>query len=500
MGLITNLKVGTKIFSLVGIFTVLLIVLSAYSIFSVRDMAAQIDLINRVNVATLRKIGDLTLLRDEQVGKADALIRAGELMAMDASMRGDFDLAATEFDDIGSKLAVVLEQIDQISREAATAASIESGDGAADRENGAAPSVGDLAAMSTKLGDLQQEYLGALGAVRGAYASGDVFGAADGRKAVAASANAVGHELSMFSSAVAASTEASLERIRTSQGQLIWSFGIASVVLVIIGIGYGYITGREITRPLQELSGSIVKVGETMNFDHQVNAASKDEVGEAGRALNGLLMSLQSAFDDVNASMDAVGRGDMTIPVRDDHVGELARLGSSINSSIESLSSTISQVLDSTQRVHSGSRESQTAVSQLAQGAKTQVDAVERVSNSISQANIAIGDVTKAAEGASSFAQQTVTMVSEGSEQMSGMVQSVNKMSQNSEKISRITDVIAGISNQTNLLSLNAAIEAARAGEHGKGFAVVAEEVRKLAENSSSQAGEIGGLVRQSVS
>lgn len=73
----------------------------------------------------------------------------------------------------------------------------------------------------------------------------------------------------------------------------------------------------------------------------------------------------------------------------------------------------------------------------------------------------------------------------------------IARLSEESEKIVRIVEVISNISMQTNILALNASIEAARAGQYGKGFAVVAEEIRNLSEQTKEAAGDIGGIISQ---
>src|SRR3989338_1015903 len=90
---------------------------------------------------------------------------------------------------------------------------------------------------------------------------------------------------------------------------------------------------------------------------------------------------------------------------------------------------------------------------------------------------------------------ETVDVVRGIADELSRAAEGITAVSQQSEMISSIVQVIRGIAEQTNLLALNAAIEAARDGEQGRGFAVVADEVRTLAGKTQASANEIGGMI-----
>ena len=143
-----------------------------------------------------------------------------------------------------------------------------------------------------------------------------------------------------------------------------------------------------------------------------------------------------------------------------------------------------------------------TSTNQLSANSRIMIDASEKQHTALKKAAEVVSDVqTNIAEivGQAAIWEQIrdrIAAMDRVQTTVSETASRVNEMNSRSEEIGRIVQTIDDIAAQTNLLALNAAIEAARAGEHGRGFAVVAEEVRKLAENSSSATKEISDLIR----
>jgi methyl-accepting chemotaxis protein len=251
------------------------------------------------------------------------------------------------------------------------------------------------------------------------------------------------------------------------------------VLGIFLGIILAFVMSRSLTTEIRALAAAARVVAEgDLTKDVPVNTS--DEVGELAQTFNQMVRSLREIAREVKATSDAV-------------TGSAVALSASaeeMNSSTEEIAATVEQI---------------------AKGAEHQAGLVEQTSKVMREMARAITEIASRAKAAAEAAAEAGYTAQTGGKSareamdkmkgvfsiVEGAAGGVKALSERTQQIGTIVDVITKIAQQTNLLALNATIEAARAGEAGRGFAVVAEEVRKLATEAATSAEKIAEIVRE---
>jgi twitching motility protein PilJ len=210
--------------------------------------------------------------------------------------------------------------------------------------------------------------------------------------------------------------------------------------------------------------------------------------------------------------LDEIGNlasGDLTVraKVTEDVTGAIA---DSINYTIDELRRLVVGINGAAQQVTAATQEAQSISGQLLQAAQKQAAEIQTTGQSVAQMTVSMHEVSKSAGDSASVAKTSLSAAEKGTQAVQNAIHGMNdirdqiqetskrikRLGESSQEIGEIVQLISDITEQTNVLALNAAIQAASAGEAGRGFTVVAEEVQRLAERSAEATKHIGAIVK----
>ncbi|WP_290447679.1 methyl-accepting chemotaxis protein [Pseudomonas sp. 21LCFQ02] len=237
---------------------------------------------------------------------------------------------------------------------------------------------------------------------------------------------------------------------------------VVLAVILILGLLI-----RVLMQPLHQMGSAMrdIAAGEG-DLTKRLNITSQDEFGELARSFNQFVERIHTSIREVASTA--------------------AQLGDVANQVVQASNSSIGSSDEQAHRTESVAA----AINEL--GA-----AAQEIARNAAQTSQKSGDASQLAGDGRQVVQQSIGAMNELSAKISESCARIESLNGKTANIGQILEVITGISQQTNLLALNAAIEAARAGEAGRGFAVVADEVRNLAHRTQDSAQQVQGMIEE---
>jgi methyl-accepting chemotaxis protein len=242
-----------------------------------------------------------------------------------------------------------------------------------------------------------------------------------------------------------------------------WLLSTVASLAIVLGLLAAWMITRQITHPLQQTLNVARQIA-AGDLSHDLQVDRRDEMGHLQNSMQRMSVSLRELIGGISAGV------------------------SRISGAAEQLSA-------ATVQTNAGVNSQRVETDQVATAMNQMAATVQEVARSAEQASQAATEADSQAREGDRVVNEAITQIEQLAREVGHSIEAMTRLTHESEKIGSVLDVIKSVSQQTNLLALNAAIEAARAGEAGRGFAVVADEVRGLAQRTQQSTEEIEELI-----
>jgi len=257
---------------------------------------------------------------------------------------------------------------------------------------------------------------------------------------------------------------------------------------LIVALIFIWITTTMISKQLKK---AILRVNGLAEGD----LTSQVEVKKSGDEIEILSTSLESTVCNMNRYimeiqrvLNNISKGNLNVSADGDYQGDFRVLKESLTHIIESMNQMMMQINQTALRLTDTALNMGSQSQELQQSAQSQTNAMADLNSEVASIKDNLSDVTENTKETMQRAAEIAEHISEGSRKMDELITAMENISQNTADITKISNLIEDIAQQTNILAINASVEAQRVGPAGKGFAVVAGEVRQLAGQSSQAA------------